>query len=38
MLFRLDDNDYAFPSAELAVEDGLLAIGGDLAPLRLLNA
>ena len=38
MLFRLDDNNYAFPSAELAEKDGLLAIGGDLAPLRLLNA
>ena len=38
MLFRLDDNDYAFPSAELAEKDGLLAIGGDLSPLRLLNA
>lgn len=38
MLFRLDDNDYAFPSAELAEDDGLLAIGGDLAPLRLLTA
>ena len=38
MLFRLDDNDYGFPSAELAEKDGLLAIGGDLSPLRLLNA
>ena len=38
MLFRLDDNDYAFPSAELAENDGLLAIGGDLSPMRLLNA
>ena len=38
MLFRLDDSDYAFPSAELAEKDGLLAIGGDLSPLRLLNA
>lgn len=38
MIFRLDDNDYAFPSAELAEKDGLLAIGGDLSPLRLLNA
>lgn len=38
MLFRLDDNDYAFPSAELAEDNGLLAIGGDLAPLRLLTA
>ena len=38
MLFRLDDNDYAFPSAELADEDGLLAVGGDLSPMRLLSA
>lgn len=38
MLFRLDDNDYAFPSAELAEDNGLLAIGGDLAPMRLLTA
>ena len=38
MLFRLDDNDYGFPSAELAEKNGLLAIGGDLSPLRLLNA
>ena len=38
MLFELDDNNYAFPSAELAEEDGLLAIGGDFAPLRLLTA
>lgn len=38
MVFRLLDDDYAFPSAELAEPDGLLAIGGDLSPLRLLNA
>lgn len=38
MVFQLDDNNYAFPSAELAEKDGLLAVGGDLAPLRLLNA
>ena len=38
MLFKLLDNDYTFPSAELAEKDGLLAIGGDLSPLRLLNA
>lgn len=38
MLFQLDDNDYAFPSAELAEKDGLLAIGGDLSPMRLLTA
>ena len=38
MIYRLLDDDYAFPSAELAEPDGLLAIGGDLSPLRLLNA
>lgn len=38
MIFRLLDDDYAFPSAELAEEEGLLAIGGDLTSLRLLNA
>ena len=38
MIFRLLDDDYAFPSAELAEPDGLLAIGGDLSPLRLLMA
>ena len=38
MIFQLDDNNYAFPSAELAEKDGLLAIGGDLSPMRLLNA
>lgn len=38
MVFQLDDNNYAFPSAELAEKDGLLAVGGDLSPLRLLNA
>lgn len=38
MIFRLDDNNYAFPPVKLAEKDGLLAIGGDLSPLRLLNA
>lgn len=38
MVYRLLDDDYAFPSAELAEPDGLLAIGGDLSPLRLLSA
>jgi len=38
LIYRLLDDDYAFPSAELAEPDGLLAIGGDLSPLRLLNA
>ena len=38
MIFRLPDDDIVFPSAELAEPDGLLAVGGDLSPLRLLNA
>ncbi len=39
--WRLDDAaDAAFPPAETALRhpDGLLAIGGDLTPVRLLNA
>ncbi|WP_269791869.1 leucyl/phenylalanyl-tRNA--protein transferase [Stenotrophomonas sp. Iso1] len=39
--FLLDEaSDASFPPAELALRepDGLLAIGGDLSPLRLLNA
>lgn len=38
MIFELDDLDARFPPAELAEEDGLLAIGGDLTPQRLINA
>ena len=38
MIFRLDDKDIAFPPPELAEEDGLLAVGGDLSPARLLKA
>ena len=38
MIFKLLDDDFSFPSAELAEPDGLLAIGGDLSPLRLLTA
>lgn len=36
-VFRLDDDETLFPSPELA-EDGLLAVGGDLRPERLLRA
>ncbi|MDD5758879.1 MAG: leucyl/phenylalanyl-tRNA--protein transferase [Desulfobulbaceae bacterium] len=36
-VFQLSDSIY-FPSPELAREDGLLAIGGDLCPERLLLA
>lgn len=36
-VFRLPD-EVVFPSPELAEEDGLLAVGGDLGPERLLLA
>ena len=36
-VYRLTD-DLAFPSPEEADEDGLLAVGGDLRPERLLLA
>ena len=38
MIFHLNDNDIYFPDTSLAEEDGLLAIGGDLSPERLLLA
>jgi len=38
VIFRLNDDDIEFPPAELAEEDGLLAVGGDLSPQRLLKA
>ncbi|WP_069660821.1 leucyl/phenylalanyl-tRNA--protein transferase [Arcticibacter eurypsychrophilus] len=38
MIFELDDLDARFPPAELAEEDGLLAVGGDLTAQRLMNA
>lgn len=37
-VFRLSDEDISFPPAYLADEYGRLAIGGDLAPERLLLA
>jgi leucyl/phenylalanyl-tRNA--protein transferase len=37
MIFRLDDR-LLFPNPELAEEDGLLAVGGDLSTERLLLA
>ena len=37
MIFRLDER-LLFPNPELAEEDGLLAIGGDLSQQRLLLA
>lgn len=37
MIFRLN-NELIFPDPELAEDDGLLAVGGDLRPERLLLA
>lgn len=39
-IFLLDDSSKQFPQADLALADpnGLLAIGGDLSPKRLINA
>ncbi|WP_129715579.1 leucyl/phenylalanyl-tRNA--protein transferase [Pedobacter sp. SYP-B3415] len=38
MIFQLDENDLRFPAPAWAEPDGLLAIGGDLRPERLLAA
>jgi len=38
MIFKLDEKDTSFPPPELADDDGLLAVGGDLSPRRLTNA
>ncbi len=38
MIFKLLDNSLIFPNPALAEADGLLAIGGDLSPERLLLA
>lgn len=37
-VYRLDDNDFFFPKPELADDDGLLAVGGDLSVERLILA
>ena len=37
-IFRLPPDEPLFPSAELAEPDGLLAVGGDLSPERLIEA
>ncbi len=37
-MFWLPDDELIFPAPELADEDGILAIGGDLSPERLLLA
>ena len=38
MIFQLNDNDILFPDTALAEPDGLLAIGGDLRPERIVAA
>jgi leucyl/phenylalanyl-tRNA--protein transferase len=38
MIFQLSENIISFPKPELADEDGLLAVGGDLSPARLILA
>lgn len=38
MIFRLNLDDDRFPDPSLAEEDGLLAVGGDLRPSRLIAA
>lgn len=38
MIFRLNMDDDRFPDPALAEEDGLLAVGGDLRPSRLVEA
>ncbi len=37
-LYLLSDTDFNFPDPALALPDGLLAVGGDLRPERLLEA
>lgn len=37
-LFLLNEQDFSFPNPEFADPNGLLAIGGDLSPERLINA
>ncbi|MBI9034735.1 MAG: leucyl/phenylalanyl-tRNA--protein transferase [Bacteroidales bacterium] len=37
-VYLLDDEDCGFPDVEQATQEGLLAIGGDLSPERLINA
>ncbi len=38
MFYQLSDTEIWFPNPELADEDGLLAVGGDLSPERLILA
>ena len=36
--YQLSDSDNRFPDPQLAESDGLIAVGGDLNPERLINA
>lgn len=38
MIFQLENHNISFPPPELAEDDGLLAVGGDLSPERLMLA
>lgn len=38
MIFQLEDDLHTFPHPKYAEDDGLLAVGGDLSPQRLLAA
>lgn len=38
MIYQLDEQDIWFPNPEEAEQDGLLAVGGDLSPKRLMLA
>lgn len=37
-VYRLSKDNVLFPPSEMAEKDGLIAIGGDLSPKRLINA
>lgn len=38
MIYLLDNTDLSFPDPEEAEPEGILAVGGDLSPARLINA
>jgi leucyl/phenylalanyl-tRNA---protein transferase len=38
LVYRLPDHDIVFPPIELATRSGILAVGGDLSPQRILAA
>ena len=37
-IYKLPESEVYFPDPNLAEEDGMLAVGGDLSPLRLITA